>query len=56
LQMQEPLFDSFFPPYSKRCPKCSIIKGVREFPRRGSGSWSPNSYCLECQRIYSRAH
>lgn len=54
--MQESLFDSSFGVTAKRCPKCLITKNVREFARRGLRSYSPNSYCLECQRIYCRAH
>lgn len=54
--MQEPLFDPSLSPQAKRCPKCLTVKSVREFARRGYRSWSPSSYCLECQRAYCRAH
>lgn len=47
----------FVPPRpAKRCPKCFQEKAASEFPRRRSNIYSPGSYCLECQRVYSRAH
>jgi len=53
--MQEPLFDPSFGQQTKPCPKCLSTKSLQAFPRRGAGR-SPSGYCLECQRVYSRAH
>ena len=41
---------------TKRCSKCHLDKEIAAFPKRHSGRLRTNSYCFECQRIYSRAH
>jgi hypothetical protein len=40
----------------KLCPKCLATKPIAEFPMRNADQHRPSSYCLLCQRIYSRAH
>ena|SRR5215472_4848058 len=53
--MQEMLFPPLAPPL-KRCPKCSREKALSAFSKRTTSSLKPCSYCVPCQRSYSRAH
>src|SRR5215472_557689 len=44
------------PPPSKLCPKCSKDKPLSAFSVRDVTSLQPCSYCVPCQREYSRQH
>lgn len=41
---------------TKLCPKCLIEKPLSAYSRRTVKSLHPCSYCIPCQRSYSRAH